>query len=210
MEIDVEEADAIDCKRVAKRRQSIQVNPPIEKKAKRIQTDLSPKNINDNIYMMNPLLSIESKLCEKTLSLTYYIDGHAYSEMYFARPSPEMAEKIRNCSKSFTREPNSKLIDGFCYFCEESYKLSLFDWKQHFSIHTGETNRLKDSTFGSTNDVSAFICDSCNFVQMEKMAIEKHLMIEHEMNDAQSISGYYSAVTLVPNSSSFSLFRTFC
>lgn len=125
--------------------------------------------------------------------------------MYLARPSPKMAKKLRNRSESFTRAPNSQNIAGICYFCEKPDKMSLLDWKEHLMFHTGEINRFENSTFGSTNDVSAFICDLCNFVQMDRIAIEKHLMVEHEMNGVLTIPGYYSEVTLVPNMTSLKL-----
>lgn len=149
-------------------------------------------------------------LCDnlETNLVNHYSECHGDFEMYVARPSPAMAYKLRRRSETFIYTPSTQQIAGVCYFCETTQRMSASDWKEHLQWHTGETEHSRASEFDHDADndendessaITAFICELCNYVQMDKHGMEKHLMNEHEVNDPPLSAHFFNKITLIPD-----------
>lgn len=151
----------------------------------------------------------------------HYLVKHPNHEVFISRLSPDYAEK----SKSLPPNPryNERLdLEAICYFCETEKTASLHSWANHILMHTGEKNYIchnhktpnkKVSSAHRTtcgercemkfeykfknNLLSAFICEKCNFVQTQKVNIEKHLTVSHNLKKNESLGKYYREIQLV-------------
>lgn len=109
-----------------------------------------------------------------------------------------------------------------CYFCGREKSFYPHYWASHILSHTGE-NKIKCETcnqnvfqenyhrnrcssykprqlfeYEMTDGLWAFMCKSCNYVQVRKENIEKHLTNEHAFLDAD-LHHYYCCIKLISN-----------
>lgn len=131
-----------------------------------------------------------------------------------------MIKRIRCQDESF--ELKAGAISGLCFFCEEPKKYTIKDWKMHLLSHTGEYEYycskcmvglpmktkhegcskafVKHIFDSQTNNcaLKGYICKLCNFLQINKENIIKHLVNEHE-SSSYELNKSSKKVTLLPN-----------
>lgn len=160
------------------------------------------KNTNKNIYAVNTSYRFKCMLCDDlaTNLMEHLKANHPESEVYVARPSPTMAEKIRRRTETFTCAPSLDEISGICFFCEQSRRMSLSDWKDHLLYHTGETVAAHVSAMSNDHkaELMAFMCKACNYTQMDENRLKKHRLNEHGESRDVADSGY-DRVVLIPD-----------
>lgn len=199
-------------KRHSELRKTISFKPSIEE----IAVD---RNTNKLVHFSNDLFRSLCIFCDKDdkFLLSHYVKEHGDREMPIARPSPDMAKRLRNQLEQFTK--NGHLITGCCYFCEEKRTTKKNGWEVHLLNHTGEqlfhcekcnvTVKAKshhkncDSVpvnifdeNASDGSLMGFVCKACNYTQIQRKRMIKHQKMEHG-NSGESI--YYEKLTLVPS-----------
>lgn len=156
---------------------------------------------------------------EKSL-VAHYTKDHSDHEVPIARPSPTMVQYLCDQSKIFHKKGGK--ITGFCYFCEDKKTMNKFQWQIHLLTHTGEKLFNCESCNSSFNYKShhkgcdaplisiydandrdgalmAFLCNECNYTQINREKMIRHLMMEHEYSD---LNQRYQKVPLLPDLSS--------
>lgn len=131
-----------------------------------------------------------------------------------------MIKRIRCQDETF--EFKTGFISGMCFFCETKIRCTIKDWKKHLLSHTGEyeyycskcsiglPTRSKHEgcskvfvkhVFDSQANncaLKAYICKLCNFLQVNKDNLIKHLVNEHG-SSSYELNKHSKKVTLVPN-----------
>lgn len=100
------------------------------------------RNNDPNIYWLNQskcLLCMYNANVGKITLANHYLSNHQKHEFFIARPSPQMADKLRLQTEKFTLNEKGKMV-GLCYFCEEIKDMNKALWKDHILRHTGEKN----------------------------------------------------------------------
>lgn len=145
---------------------------------------------------------------------------HPEHEIFISRLSPACAEKAKHKPQDTIHELG-KGLTAFCYFCEEQKFRSYTEWTDHIMMHTGERNYIcnnhltpnKKVGYNHTSScknhtkklfdydfvnglLSAFMCTTCNYVQIRKENIRKHLVNSHDYSDA-SLEKYYQKIDLI-------------
>lgn len=158
------------------------------------------KNTNRNVYHMNPQYRFKCMLCEnfQTNLIDHLKKTHPEMEVYIARPSPEMAEKIRNRSEYFTYTQSTAQIFGICFFCQQPRRMAPNDWKDHLLYHTGESRSALHGSADDKMELTAFMCNECNYTQMDRNRLRKHLLYEHGKSK-EEIDDNINKIVLIPN-----------
>lgn len=179
------------------------------------------KNTNKQIHLKSDLYRSLCIFCdryEKNL-VTHYVNAHPDREVPIARPSPIMAHRLRMQLEPF--EEHNHMITGFCYFCDEIKSTRKYGWQYHLLNHTGEflfhcsecdgnfkAKNQHDNCSGEPinifdanklrNDDSlyAFMCKECNYTQIKRERMIKHITAEHGYSDA---ANWYEQLCLVPD-----------
>lgn len=176
-----------------------------------------PRNIDKSVFYSNYLYKSMCFLCgctDKKLAV-HYARKHPDTEVFIARVSPRVAARIRD--QNFVQIDGA--IHGMCVFCEELKTFNRDDWMKHLLIHTGEqmyhcddcqTPLAKKSRHGNCSrdnvhqifeaeslngDIVGFICNTCNYVQIQRNQMNKHLG-EHSSFD-DSFDDLFSRIVLV-------------
>lgn len=178
------------------------------------------KNTNRNMYFANTLYKTLCNLCNKKDSrlVSHYVKNHP--EVYISRPSPDVADIIRVRSELF--ELCKSKISGRCFFCEENKAMGKHNWATHILTHTGEpaylctgcdtkfkqkiehincsTPHFKSifDTNESEGGLYGFMCKECNYLQIAKNQLVKHLS-RHHLYSLPEIEQHYEKVTLIPD-----------
>lgn len=139
---------------------------------------------------------------------------HKTSEVFVSRLSPEMTVKVKKNENKIRCVNN--LIEAFCYFCEFDLTKNIKDWLLHFTIHTGEymysCTKCEEQVSRSHHcqqpclenpqlalkmvaDLMAFICNDCNYIQLNEENLVRHLRQEHDLTG--NLDGYYQQIVLV-------------
>lgn len=167
-----------------------------------------PKNTNRNVHCQNASYKNRCLICNQIdpSLVSHYRIAHPNADVYIARPSPAVIKRLMD--KSGCTIYKDGKITAFCFFCEKSETMSTLDWHNHLMAHTGEleyycgdchtqwaekvphANCSVDSmvsafdsaaaTGHSNNSMMLFMCKWCNYVQMHKAHIIRHLEREHE------------------------------
>lgn len=180
-----------------------------------------PKNISSEMYATNELYRTLCVLCNRTerYLVAHYSKHHQKHENFIARPSPKMATKLRLQTELFGMQ--NKKIHGSCFFCDEMKNMTKYHWASHILSHTGENiyacstchlcvkikrNHKSCTTvprnifdFNTTDgSLSGFMCRECNYLQISRERIVKHLINEHGYHDVEE-SVEFEKVILVPD-----------
>lgn len=166
------------------------------------------KNIDKTLHYNNPdtrLCGICNKWYERIV--THYKIYHSEEEIIASRLPPNMADEIQRKPPKvvvFMNGPN-KFVRAKCPFCDEEKQFSVFYWSNHIDSHTGEYRnkcRVCSTTFAFSTvhcelkttrtdafrldeeDITAHLCLDCNFVQIDKKNMIRHLKTQHEYDDA--------------------------
>lgn len=147
----------------------------------------------------------------------HFKSAHGEFEVFVSRISPEMCEMTKKAQFKAARylKVGGQYMRAKCAFCEKEKNFSSYYWITHFRGHTGEysnecqicpkmtntyshcgvpTERKKIFDL-KTTDLTAFLCELCNFVQLDKENMVGHLRNHHEIHE---ISDQYSIITLLP------------
>lgn len=172
------------------------------------------KNTDKSIHSLHGFNTFKCIVCSQTSAemVKHYVSNHPDQEVFISRLSPEMAELAR-------QHRRVKLSDNFCYFCGK-IKENVIDWEKHILGHTGElpyqcmdckkslpsiephdncSSEYVSNVFemNSPNfDLKAYLCNLCNFVQVDKKRLENHLMREHELLAETDILNEMISITL--------------
>lgn len=184
-----------------------------------IEKSQIPKNDDPTVFYSNFLYRSLCFLCginDKKLAM-HYAKMHPDSEVFIARLAPRMAEKVRQGNYNFVRMDTE--IHGLCFFCEEMKAFTKEKWMKHLLEHTGEqayfcrgcetsmNRKIKHnecprdlvlpimSDANDNTDLTGFICNTCNYLQIREEQLMKHLGEHDTLTD---VSGsIYSPVVLV-------------
>lgn len=98
------------------------------------------KNTHNEMYPTNTLYKAWCLLCDSKKNqflVIHYLKNHPEYEIPIARPSPDMASRIREEQKlKFTKSKGK--INGMCVFCETTKNMPKPEWARHLLTHTGE------------------------------------------------------------------------
>lgn len=183
----------------------------------------SRKNTDKNMHC-----KVESHLCalcnehgRARYSVLHYLKKHPDHEVFTARPSPKMADRLRFHIEKYTVTDNK--IGGFCFFCEENKNCKRTDWARHFMTHTGESifactacdfrSKKKDShdecpadgemvniydANSSDGSMMAFMCKKCNYLQVSLVQMVRHMIFEHGYPEAIQHE-HFEKIMLIPD-----------
>lgn len=180
------------------------------------------KNTNRNMYYANSLYRSLCNLCNKKeiRLVPHYLKQHPECEVLIARPSPAMANGIRAQSQPFVL--HNRLISGRCCFCEEIKSTTKIGWMNHILTHTGESMHFCtgcDTSFkqksshakcgttnfktifelnGSNDAINGFMCKECNYLQIDRDRLVKHLTSQHDYSSSE-VDEYCEKITLIPD-----------
>lgn len=161
------------------------------------------QNTNRQMFAKNNSYRTLCVFCNETRAhlVLHYANKHPNYEVPIARPSPPMADKLR--LQNFTFKKVDRKLLGICIFCEEKKAMTKDHWEQHFLIHSGEKMYNCRTCHGSMKtkrdhrsdclgdvvriyhensseaSVVGFMCNGCNYLQISRDRIVKHLEVEH-------------------------------
>lgn len=165
------------------------------------------KNCDPNIHSKSAPLNC--LLCdENNIMPMHYIVVHKNADVFVSRPSPMMAQRILRKLDYCWTVKNDGCIDALCIFCEQTFSMSNMEkWKEHILYHTGElgyycnecriqlplkmahgpsncTEKSVVDIFDSDcNTLMLYMCKWCNYMQMHKSRMMRHLKHEHDTID---------------------------
>lgn len=180
---------------------------------------LIDQNTNSELYLKNE----NSQWCiicdlRRKRTVNHYKTSHGDREVFVARLSPEMTDTVKMEGIPVDRiiKRYTKYLEATCPFCEVKKSFSTQYWILHMRSHTGEyMNKCQrcdkfvcfNSHCGQStsktdnfdlrlNDLNAFLCSKCNFIQIDKENVRKHLQNEHGETD---VDEHIKEVTLLPS-----------
>ncbi|XP_031635187.1 uncharacterized protein LOC116348348 isoform X2 [Contarinia nasturtii] len=180
-----------------------------------------PKNMDPNVHCKNgPFTCV---LCDKTnIMPMHYSMNHDNVDVFVSRPSPKMAQRVMRKAEMSTQKVDGS-INAFCFFCEKSFVMTNIEWKDHILFHTGElgyhcqncriqlpkkmdhgdctADSVVDIFDGDSNALMLYMCKWCNYMQVHKSRIMRHLKYEHEkidINFNRNIERVYVIPDLTP------------
>lgn len=144
---------------------------------------------------------------------------HPDCEVFVSRVSPKMVDIIKNAPINAVKyqKQSNHYVRTTCIFCEQEKQFSPYHWITHIRSHTGEyanqcidCNKITSATMHCNlptekknklsmfrSDVLAYRCELCNFIQLDKDRLEKHLASQHLINDLE-IKQNYSEFVILP------------
>lgn len=182
------------------------------------------KNTDESLYL-NSEKAKNCSHCGKryTRKMVYhYKTAHQDSEVFVSRISPEWAQKVKNERISGIKiiKSSAQYLKSFCVFCNREHEFMAHYWPDHIRSHTGEyanecrlcmlrvsfyrhcdmsTKRVEGLDIDLyRNDMVAFICKKCNFVQIDENNMRNHLTKQHELPERDWLKQYYQKFTLLP------------
>lgn len=163
-------------------------------------------------------------LCKKRYSrimVPHFISQHPNDEVFVSRISPQMVDYIapENVDhRTFIKfvKNHSVQLQTVCIFCETMKSFPADYWPDHYRSHTGEyanlcevcdkicstsnhcnvgTTRM-DNFDLRTENMIAYRCNECNYVQTDQHNIRTHLEKQHDLYDAGERN--FQVFTLLP------------
>lgn len=181
------------------------------------------KNTNQEMHSSN-LLCRSCFLCDTKKEphlVIHYQKHHPNHEIPIARPSPQMANRLRIQQNEKFKLKNG-LVSGICYFCETNKSMTKPNWARHLLTHTGELkfhcSRCEVSLavkshhltscpgqpenifhpHSSNGSLVGFMCKDCNYLQIRREQLVKHLENEHGYMDVAE-QHHFGQFILVPD-----------
>lgn len=184
------------------------------------------KNIHRRHYASNVHYLTRCLLCPSKVNkmniVSHYVNDHPDREVFISRPSPKMVERLLSTPSPRALVPSAKSeFTHFCYFCEGDLTKTSHLWERHLSTHTGEymfccrtcnkyfsmlsthccPKNIMERTandFSSTQGrrINGYLCKCCNFLQMNRANLIRHLQNEHEIES--DLKSHYVEVVLLP------------
>lgn len=167
------------------------------------------KNTNIEMYASNPRYDRQCVLCHmkvmKNHCISHYTKIHPNSEAFISRMSTKMMQRATEGNQIVKKLPMSKL-KATCLVCEQILTKTHKQWMQHYATDLGQylykcnkcrksfsyiyshKKSCKNCTYREilkltlADDIlHGFACHLCNYVQLTKENIRKHLKNEHEL-----------------------------
>lgn len=153
---------------------------------------------------------------QKALS-THYITMHPNEEVYNARMSTEMVDKLRKQKIKPIKWVSGKAT-VFCYFCEDVFTSDRANMIRHMVRHTGEYKRQcakcdfevtpeKSKCDCAPQDIrpvtqlesieNIYVCNLCNYAQFEENHLEQHIRNMHDIET--NVRSQYSSLEILSN-----------
>lgn len=186
----------------------------------RLQSQQFLRNINADYYQPK---SKNCLICGKcfTWIVNHYKKSHRGQEVFISRLSRSMSDKAKaNIFNASIVPGKFRKIEATCFFCQHSRIFTLAYWLDHLRIHTGEyaykcqeccldvsSHRhcglptIPVETYSHNlyvSDFNGYICNECNFVQLDENNMKRHIEFQHEIQLNQ-IEGQYQQITLLPS-----------
>lgn len=178
------------------------------------------KNTDKSLYLKSDKAK-ECPICPYKYQriVSHMKTQHEEYEVYASRVSPEMAAKAKGGITGIKHVRNSgQQLKALCLFCEEKKDFMPQYWIDHIRSHTGEYHRkcnlcLRPACFHQhcsfpteieirhnlyMNNLYAYLCRKCNYLQLDKKNIHRHLQLQHEISDQSKLEDYYRKFTLLP------------
>uniref|UniRef100_A0A2M4A8G9 Putative serine/threonine-protein kinase n=1 Tax=Anopheles triannulatus TaxID=58253 RepID=A0A2M4A8G9_9DIPT len=126
--------------------------------------------------------------------IDHYLSKHKQNEVFVSRISPRQSDIVRKLPIPLHDSEKNVSKNGldpftrFCCFCEKNLVLTYKEWIEHIAQHTGEYEFNREAKTVKkpfveikfqNNNILAYICDRCNYVQTRLSAMENHLMQQH-------------------------------
>lgn len=154
----------------------------------------------------------------------HFKSDHKNSEVFVSRISQKMVDDIKNGKlslkkdkRSYNKSRSNSTIQTVCVFCEQEKNFPINYWVDHIRSHTGEFGNscsvcnervsfnnhcgrgtIKRDDFDlRNNNMYAYRCVDCNFVQTHFKNIERHLRVQHQvLNIDQTVKPYEKFILL--------------
>lgn len=142
---------------------------------------------------------------------------HENDEVFVSRISQKMVDRIKKNELTFVKYKRKTVMcmTATCVFCDGDIEHVSSYWPTHIRMHTGEyVNECKvcdkmvnysthcgfptdrKHTFDlKRQDFNAYLCNICNFLQIDRQNMENHLKNMHGPHD---IDANMSVITLLP------------
>lgn len=182
--------------------------------------DSQRKNVNKKQFCGSTSAKF-CHICKKDFVkriVRHYKEHHKDSEVYASRFSPKSAAEVQNDTEAYViRYNRNSYVRAKCYFCDAIIEHMPNYWKQHYTLHTGEfmfhcetcNEQQADHTHSHPviktvenhnflNDLVAYICVKCNYVQLNENNVVAHLRNEHEIQE-ENVEEFYKEITLLPS-----------
>lgn len=180
------------------------------------------KNTNIMMYASNPQYNQYCAICccTRKLLVNHYVKEHPEKEVYISRISAEMRTRMDNGLINSVYGRTERLVTTVCPFCDIDSTKNISSWVEHLTVHTGEYLfectrcnfalaqkgshekkpecakyiRLKSAITVTDAGIKGFICNNCNYVQINEQAVKQHIREQHKRAaDAAS----YSSIMLL-------------
>lgn len=150
--------------------------------------------------------------------VNHHVKEHPDHEVFISRITEEMRRRIEAGTIHAVAHSNGK-IDYVCPFCESCESKTPMNWLSHLTVHTGEyiyqcgtcDVRLAHKSHPKAgcsrdaivekikipiemNGIYGFICDLCNYVQLQEGQLKSHLRLEHQVHSTRE---KYSRILLL-------------
>lgn len=187
------------------------------------------QNIDKSILYAKKKYRSVCLLCDSVLDIhgqpdivQHCIAQHPNNEIYTSRLSIEMAERCRNGSLPPSCRTIDNQFEALCVFCEDTCSFTKAQFIEHITSHTGEfqyecslcnkaliktANHHHDqqyirqlSNFQSKKSLYAFICNLCNYVQLQEQQMKEHIANTHFCGNS---TGLITEIKLVDFSSKY-------
>lgn len=165
------------------------------------------------------------KRMDERHTTSHYVRCHPNLEVYTSRFSPNCAEMAvkEPASPHYENATKTSKMLAMCYFCGRERSFYPQYWVSHILSHTGEyqiecetcNQKLVQENYHRKHCISykprklfqfqmtdgylwAFMCRSCNYVQVRRENMESHLTNEHAFHD-ETLHPYYCRIKLISN-----------
>ena len=184
------------------------------------QTDYGLVKNVDKTLCWSSVAARKCPLCHKQYKrmVNHFRNFHTQYEVFVSRLSEKMATKLKQSplfTTKYTRASGMQHLRMICPFCECEKDFFVPYWSNHIRTHTGEyTNEcilcskvsLNASHCGQptmkqkcnllSDGLSAYVCNRCNWTQIDGNRVIEHIKTQHGVNNARE-NVDYQKITII-------------
>lgn len=178
-----------------------------------------PRNTDKSLY----LSSEKGKSCPLCSAryfrmVSHFKTTHPHSEVFVSRISPQMVEDLDKSKLTYIKymKQNGKYLQATCVLCAKERNFTAYYWTDHIRSHTGEyanvcnlclksvcftnhcgmhTHRIEENDLFN-DDLYAYLCIECNYLQLNEKNIINHLETQHGFTD---LAHRYRRIKILPS-----------